>query len=76
MQPLKKCKKKPSLSNVSDYSLESRVTENTPSEASTFIQNPEIILSAYFLRGAIKKRTAVLMSDVFVNLKMLKTGLV
>jgi hypothetical protein len=58
LQPLQKPKKKPLLHYVSGYSLESRVTENTPSEASVFIQNQEINLSGYFLRRTIKKRTA------------------
>jgi hypothetical protein len=59
LQPLKKSKKKPFPKHVSGYSLESRVTQNTPTEASTFRQKQEIILSGYFLRMTVEKRTEV-----------------
>jgi hypothetical protein len=71
LQPPKKCKKKPLLRYVSDRSLESRVTENNPSEASFFIQKIEINLSGYFLRRTVKKRTA----GVKANLKLSYCGL-
>ena len=62
MQPLKKRKKIPDQRYVSDRSLESRVTENNPSEASTFICFQEIILSGYFLRRTVKKQPATEMA--------------
>jgi hypothetical protein len=65
LQPLKKCKKKPLSSYVSGCSLESRVTENAPSEASAFIQNQEINLSGYFLRRTVKKRPATMVAGYF-----------
>jgi len=65
LQPLTKCKKKPLLHYVSGYSLENRVTENTASEASVFIQYQEINLSGYFLRRTVKKRPATVVTGFF-----------
>ncbi|RVU37550.1 hypothetical protein EOE67_10220 [Rheinheimera riviphila] len=68
LQPPKKCKKKPLLRYVSNRSLESRVTENNPSEASVFIQKMEINLSGYFLRRTVKKRPAAMATGLFDSL--------